>query len=340
VPVVLELAGSGVGAKVMQGNRIGAGVVRVRGDGWQIGGLAAGEGNVLIGPRVVLEMIDSSNSTVQGNYLHHDYHGGWSQGFNLVLGGSSDHGLIEHNVIRGGSWPVQSVGGEFRYNLVVDSGHNFWRGARSNAQIHHNVFAHANGANTGFEGVFKFYGGESGLEIYNNTFDGSAPVSGWDGPVFNIGGASTIASIRNNAFTGFGNVAGFGGAFVGAPEGSVSAPRVASADFNAWYNPYGPSAARYLAGIVSSAPGANDVLANLQLAGAPDVPYRISEGCVWLGYCSAGDVLARYREMYQPAAGSPLIDAGDPADGAGTPIGAIGPIGNTNPVDRFGRIVP
>ena len=130
VPVMLELAAGTAATKVVQGNRIGGGMLRISGgDGWQIGGLAAGQGNVLIGVRAVLDVVDSSNDAIQGNYLHHDYHGGFSQGFNLWLEGSSGNELAEHNVIRGGSWPIQSFGGEFRYNLVIDSGHDFWRSA-------------------------------------------------------------------------------------------------------------------------------------------------------------------------------------------------------------------
>ena len=337
VPVALELVGNTGGAKVVQGNRIGGGIFRIRGGSlWQIGGLADGEGNVLIGPRAVLEIVDSSNDLVQGNYLRHDYHGGFSQGFNLVMAGSSDHALIEHNVVRGGSWPVQSIGGEFRYNLVIDSGHNFWRSARDNAQVHHNVFANASAANTGYEGAVKVYGGESGLQVFNNTFDAGGSTGSFDSPAFNIGSGSLFQSVRNNLFTAFSTVTGFGGAFVSAPEGSVSAPRVTSADYNAWYNPLASGSTPYLAGIVANLPGGHDVHAHPQLSGPSETPYRMSEGCVWLGNCTTGQVLAHYREIYRPSAGSPLINAGDPADGAGTPIGAIGP-DDSNPADRFGR---
>ncbi|HTS31427.1 MAG TPA: Ig-like domain-containing protein, partial [Bryobacteraceae bacterium] len=45
------------------------------------------------------------------------------------------------------------------------------------------------------------------------------------------------------------------------------------------------------------------------------------------------DVLATYRAMYTPAAGSPLIHAGDPQDGSG---GNIGAIGNGESADQFG----
>src|SRR5581483_9875618 len=107
------------GLKVVQGNRIGVGMLQItNGSNWQIGGIGAGEGNVLIGARSVLHIVNSSHDTIQGNYLHHDYHGGFSQGYNIWFEGSGD-ALVEHNVIKDGSWPVQSVGGEFRYNLVV-----------------------------------------------------------------------------------------------------------------------------------------------------------------------------------------------------------------------------
>ena len=47
-------------------------------------------------------------------------------------------------------------------------------------------------------------------------------------------------------------------------------------------------------------------------------------------------MLARFRELYTPAADSPLIDAGDPADGPDVDIGAVGG-GRPHQDDRFGR---
>ena len=47
-------------------------------------------------------------------------------------------------------------------------------------------------------------------------------------------------------------------------------------------------------------------------------------------------ILARYRAAYSPAKGSPLIGAGDPADGDGSFIGAVG-AGKDPPNDRFGK---
>ena len=66
VPVMLELVGNTTGEKSFTGNRLGAGILRIRGNAWQIGGLAAGDGNVLIGPRVVLDLVDSQNTVDPG----------------------------------------------------------------------------------------------------------------------------------------------------------------------------------------------------------------------------------------------------------------------------------
>ena len=46
---------------------------------------------------------------------------------------------------------------------------------------------------------------------------------------------------------------------------------------------------------------------------------------------------AYYRSVYAPGAGSPLIDAGDPADGAGNDVGAVG-AGEDDAADLFGRL--
>ena len=54
------------------------------------------------------------------------------------------------------------------------------------------------------------------------------------------------------------------------------------------------------------------------------------------GRVTVGKVLAFYREAYSPADGSPLVGAGDPADGPGSFIGAVGP-GKDAPNDEFGR---
>jgi hypothetical protein len=329
---VLLLSGNTSGAKTVKGNRFGGGIVRFEGsDGWQVGGLAAGEGNILIGPRAVLAFANSSSDIIQGNYDLHDYHGGWSQGFNLYLEGGSDRELAEHNVIRSSSWPVQSFGGEFRYNLVVDSGHDWWRSSKDGTKIHNNVFIHTLGPDGSFNGGIMVYLKESGLEIFNNTFDGGGAVGKFAASAIVIGSGSLFASVRNNVFTGFSDVGmSFKDAFVSGPAGSLT-----SADYNAWYNPLATKTSAYSAGLVGSSPGAHDVKGDPHFAGIPELPYSISPGCVWSRTYTTAQVLTHYREMYSPAPGSPLIDTGNPADGAGTDIGAIG-AGARDPNDLFG----
>src|SRR5262245_1467790 len=66
---ILDVSGSTSGATVMQGNNIAAGIVRIAGmPGWQIGGLRDSQSNIFIGPRCVLQLDDSPNATIQGNY--------------------------------------------------------------------------------------------------------------------------------------------------------------------------------------------------------------------------------------------------------------------------------
>ena len=50
---------------------------------------------------------------------------------------------------------------------------------------------------------------------------------------------------------------------------------------------------------------------------------------------SVSKMLSFYREAYTPAEGSPLIGAGDPADGEATNIGAVG--SRRSGEDQFGR---
>jgi hypothetical protein len=54
-------------------------------------------------------------------------------------------------------------------------------------------------------------------------------------------------------------------------------------------------------------------------------------------FVALATVLARYRARYLPKPGSPAIDTGDPAGGAGNDIGAVG-AGTANANDNFGKI--
>ncbi|MDX2089861.1 MAG: right-handed parallel beta-helix repeat-containing protein [Kofleriaceae bacterium] len=338
---ILDLSGNTAGLKRMQGNNVGAGIVKISNmSGWQIGGLRDSQGNVFVGPRCVLQLDAAPDAVIQGNYLHHDYYGGFSQGFNLHFTRSSN-ALAEHNVIRDSSWPVQSFGGELRYNLLINSGHDFMRGAQSQARIHHNIFVHAQSIQSGYDGAIFLYGGEQGVTFDNNTIDVGGATGRYDAPALALGSSVSLASVRNNVFSQFSSVSWGNRALVAGArtEASVAGSRIAKADYNAWYNPLATNTGRYMPGIVAGTPGAHDVGTDPMFAGAvPQVPYLIDEGMVWLRTYGISQVLAYYRALYTPRTGSPLIDAGDSADGAGNDIGAVG-AGTAHAADKFGKVM-
>lgn len=342
---IVSLAGTTSGTKVMKGNNFAAGIVLISGmANWQIGGLSDRDGNIFIGPRCVLELEASSNATIQGNYMHHDYHGGFSQGFNLQFGTGSDGGLAEHNVIRGSSWPLQSFGGEFRYNLVLHSGHDFVRSAQTATHFHHNIFAHTEAANTDYNGAVLIYGAETQLAFDNNTVDVGGDLGAFNAPAIAIRAPHlAFASIRNNVFSQFIDTKSdwVSHSFIAGDvgEATVAAPRVGAADYNAWYNPSATKTDHYMSGIVAGTAGAHDVTSPPLFNGdVPQAPYLIGEGAVWQRTYGVSQVLKYYRALYAPKPGSPLIDHGDLADGAGNDIGAVGG-GAANAADKFGLVV-
>jgi hypothetical protein len=80
----------------------------------------------------------------------------------------------------------------------------------------------------------------------------------------------------------------------------------------------------------------HDVSADPKFAQGGIIPYSVDQAAVWNRKVKVSQVLAYYRQRYAPAADSPLLGAGDPADGIGSYIGAIGPGGDA-PNDLFGR---
>ncbi len=332
---ILDISGNTSGQKTMQGNNIGGGIVTLSttsAPDWQVGGLSDDLSNILMGPRCVI-VLSESHATVQGNYMHHDYKGGWSQGFNLMFG-SGGSALAEHNVIREGSWPLQSVAGEFRYNLMLDSGHDFIRSAKDGASLHHNVMVHTSGPDGSFNGAFLMYEDEKDIEFYSNTLDGGGATGHFGAPVLALQGSVMVSTVRNNLVTGFSNSPSAGNAFVAGTGVHVTA-----ADYNGFFNPLATDVVPYASGIVASTPGTHDVKADPKLLGpVPESPYAIDEGAVWLRAIGVSQVLAHYRSLYTPGTGSPMLDAGDPSDGAGTDIGAVGS-GTEDPKDLFGRVM-
>jgi hypothetical protein len=358
----ITLSGKTSPTKLFQGNRIGAGrLIFYDTSHWLIGGDNDQQSNILIGPRATINLTGgTSNVTVRGNYDHHNYRGGWSQGFNLVLSQAGAGILVEHNLIRGSSWPIQDVTGEFRYNLVYGFGHTWLRSGNDGALIHHNVFAPEEGGGEVDQGIW-FYSGETGIQIYNNTFDGGGnSVSNNDaggefpfaGPVVQLSNNSHVASLRNNLMTytrDYENSAGT--AHVIGDPGTFG-----SVDYNAFYSPDNSTRDNYdISGISEGVtPGfaLHDVsgagalgVKDGQLAGSPFAAPRIypyatlvDEAAVWNRTQKLSAILAAFRAHYTPAAGSPVIDAGDPSDNDAharrADIGAIDAGGHD--LDQFG----
>ena len=337
---VIQLSGKNARPKVFQGNRIGAGIVRFEGaSGWLVGGDSDAQSNILIGPRCVLALVNCRDIHVIGNYIHHDYRGTWSQGFNFYCE-NSDNILAEHNVLRASSWPLQTFGGEFRYNLMIDAGHNWVRTLTSNTRFHHNLLVHTGDPyGTGIGSGLWLYSNRKDVAIYNNTFDGGE-TRDFDCPIIVLSSGCSLSTLRNNVFTGVRPIGSLSKNAIVARGGKESdnEPRIAYADYNCVFNPLAPKASPYDAGI-GEKQAAHDVRADPKFAQGRLIPYAVDEDAVWNGKYKVSQVLALYRQRYAPGPGCPLVIAGDPADGKNAYIGAIGS-GEDAPDDRFGKFSP
>jgi len=310
----VELAGPSTAPKVFQANNVGLGWVDLAGvDNWLVGGDQPEHGNVVMGARAGISVQSSSRVVVRGNLSYHVYYGGWSQGNNFELDGSEDI-LVEHNVIGGGSWPIRGLGGELRGNLVLDAGHQWLWITDSGARVHHNVFADGEGD---VAGIWLIYQPQD-VEVYNNTLDG------FGNPEFirpALVGGGSIGSLRSNAFVGF------------RRRPAVQVDGTVDADHNLFFgqqsNPQNYSDDRHPQHDV----GGLNAQVEPQLTG-PIEPFRFGWTDLWTRAVTVRQVLASYRADYTPAAGSPLLGAGDPAVAPGNNVGAVG---NGDATDVFGN---
>jgi hypothetical protein len=299
---VAEFAG-GAAAKTFAGNNVGASYVAFSGGGWTIGGPNPADANVLIGARVGISI--QGDAHVLGNYSHHNYFGGWSQGANFELGGGEV--LVEHNVIADSSWPIRGVAGEVRYNLVLEAGHQWLWADSSDAAIHHNLFI---GGEADVGGIYILYDPQN-VNIYNNTIDGQDVI----GQAINM--ENGAVSFTSNLLYR-----------VPSPAVQITGGTL-TADYNAFFEPEQSYS--------NDASPANDITGmDPNLADPVDgAPFDLDEVGVWKRTLTVPAILGSYRMRYTPQAGSPVIDAGDPAGGSGNDIGAIG-AGEANANDQFG----
>lgn len=302
---VAELGGSGSGAKVFAGNNVAAGYVMFSGPSWVVGGDSDADSNVLIGARVGIYA--GGTVQVRRNYAHHIYFGGWSQGSCFELGGGT--GVVaEHNVVYGSSWPVRGVAGQFRYNLVLDAGHQWLWADNDGAAVHHNVFV---GGEADIGGIFMAYA--KTVRIYNNTIDGQNDIG--RAVLFQTGTPTFTSNLLYR----------IPGPAVEIKGGTTTA------DYNLFFDP----AVAYS----DTRTPAHDVTGVDPMLNDPidDRPFDLDEENVWRRTTTVRDILGLYRSRYTPQTGSRAIDSGDPTGGTGNDIGAVG-AGEVNSEDKFGRL--
>ncbi len=364
VQPALFLTGSSMSPqKVVQGNHIYKSRITLdHTDNWSIGGTGPGEGNILIGERAGVYVEQGNSVHIAGNYIHIPGDlDGWNQvkALSLIDVGAV---VVEHNVIRDGNWLVDVRGNaEVRYNLLGDSHDRPWLILEdaSTQSVHHNVFIRT-------DPTFETDGvevnhpvGMSPAEIYNNTFAGGGTCWAATGPALVVNPGAFLASFRSNAVFGFVPRLGAQTALVrGAHDGDnvasaepINPPpqRLGYADYNLFYNPNGAARVNYGLAVAGKRerldPGfaLNDAVAGgkvddqvaPKLAGDAKMPVKFTfdDTEIKAARTTVCQILAFYRTLYAPAAGSPLVGTGDPADGAQNNIGAIG-----GADDHFGKL--
>jgi hypothetical protein len=316
----LHITGKSTTPKIFASNNIGAGWVHFESAAsWTVGGDVDAASNIAIGARAGIWAEMSDNMLIKRNYTHHVYYGGWSQGSNYELT-STPTMTVENNVINDSSWPVRGVGCEFRYNLVIAAGHEYlW--ADTNASVHHNIFV---GGQSDIASLYLI-NNPMNVHIYNNTIDGML-YTDFVTALQITGGAAAFSS---NLML---NVPHPPGAAQGAAV-TISAGTLTT-DYNAFA---GPQTADYSDGRMPAHDQSFADATGAQLTGLPTVDFDLDEATIWNRTTSVRDILAQYRMKYLPKAGSPLIDKGDPAGGAGNDVGCVG-AGTANAADKFGTL--
>jgi hypothetical protein len=358
-PAGFRATGRSPARKLFQGNHVArSNVLFENTSNWQIGGDKDEDANLLIGVRAALGVHRSADMRVRGNYVHTDIPSfRWSQVHTLQVGAPCPGLVVEHNVLRHGQWVVRGLAGEFRYNLVLDAdGHNFIIGPSAGTHIHHNIFARYCTVDPNLNSsIAVIYKGDD-IQVYNNTFDGGGKdmARPWHVPAIEVGPDGFLASLRNNVF--FNHATNFfnGTATVrpGFTEKKTSPgpARLGYADYNLFANPDARERQNYALTVKGKveraddgfarhdvpANGARDAQADPKFKGPLPKQFPFSDEDITARKVTAAQILARYREAYAPAEGSPLLDAGDPADGSGSFIGAVGK-GKGSQHDDFGR---
>lgn len=326
--------GASTSAKTFRGNRVCKSHLEIDAPNWTIAD------NLLIGWRSGV-FAAGAGTVVRGNYIHvlmprTPNFPWWSQVASFT---TAKGALAENNVIRDGEWIVQFVEGEFRNNVVCDiNDHNFLRNG-STGRIHHNIFFagkpdHPPGSQSAC--IFVVYAPkekETGVEIFNNVFDANGALNV---PGVEVSPKGFVKTIRNNAFVRFNHQdkyvrhaqAMYSAQWEEAPT-TPPPDRVGYIDYNLYFSPAAKTHRLYALGVAGKAEkdegfGKHDLVeVDPKFKGPlPDV-FPFDDVDIKSGTVTVAQMLSRFREIYAPAKGSPLIDAGDPEDGAGTDIGPV-----------------
>jgi hypothetical protein len=353
--------GNSRGKKLFQGNFVPRGKVALRSANWLVGGDRDADSNLFIGYRIGI-VADGEGTVVRGNYFHlrmpitreFPY---WSQ---ISVFTTGPNVVGEHNVIRDGEWIVRFVEGEFRYNLISDIVDHDLMQNGSNGRIHHNLFLagtsdHRQGSMSACIAViYPPKTRREGIEIFNNVFDGGGRL---DVPAIEVSPKAFVKSVRNNVFYNFAH----GDRYYKRPQamirmswndepGEEKPARLGYADYNLFYSPAAKSRRNYLLSVAGKterkdasfglrdipAGGKVDAQADPKFQGPIPRVFPFSDEEITARKVTVSKILALYRQAYTPAAESPLIGAGDPADGPGTNIGAVG-TARPSGQDRFGK---
>ena len=372
VPAVIELADSGPvffaegtsdGPKSFQGNYIfKSRATFSKTNDWLVGGPAPGQGNVFLGTRAGIDLEQCSGMKVVGNYSHTLTEGAdWNQVKNVEVNGG-DTNVIEHNVFWGRNWLIDLSGpGELRYNLLINAVERGWvlTEADAGAKIHHNVAIATRDSTASPNGGFvvdeaNTAGAPPSTEVYNNTLDTADTCTPAFGGAVVMNGDAVLASLRSNALVGGRVITGPGAATVnggGYTTATMLPVHLLYTDYNLFFNPDSPAKLNYGVSVVGKTVrvDAGDGLHDVTPGGAVDqqvdprfagpVPrvFPFDEAAISAGKTTVCQILAFYRKVYAPSVDSPLTGAGDPAEGAGNDVGAIG-AGTDNALDLFGKL--
>jgi hypothetical protein len=358
-PPCFKATGRSSARQLFQSNRIDKSIVLFENTrNWLIGGPTRTDGNLLIGVRAALSIHRSDDMLVRGNYIHTEIPSfRWSQVHTLAVVAPCANLVVEHNILRHGQWVVRGLCGEFRYNLVLDAdGHNFIIGPREHTHIHHNVFARYCTVDPNLNSTIAvIYKGDD-IQIYNNTFDGGGKTLArpWHVPAIEVGPEGFVASLRNNAFIHHPTRFAAGTAIVrpGFSEKKTSPgpARLGYADYNLFFNLDAAERDNYALSVAGKQErrdagfarhdipvgGELDAQADPKFQGTLPTRFPFDDAVLRTRQVSVAQILAYYRSAYAPAAGSPLLGGGDPADGRGSYIGAVGHVSDA-PGDLFGR---